>query len=84
MQSSRLFPSEALSASQGNPEPMRFTATAPSCVSPKKVLGLSVCFTSPFVAACKDTGGGNETVGFQFSLPDVIYLVLVVLLGSHI
>lgn len=63
---------------------MRFIATFPSCFSPKQVLGLCVCFTSPFVAAYKDTGGGNETVGFQFSLPDVIHLALVVLFGSHI
>lgn len=41
-------------------------------------------FTSPFTAAYKDTGGGNETAGFQFSLPDVTHLALVVLLGSHI
>lgn len=59
---------------------------APSNLSflPGRFQGSPCHFISPFSGAYRDTGGGSETVGFQFFLPDVIHLILVGLLGSHV
>lgn len=63
---------------------MRHEARSNLSFLPGRFQGSPCRFTPPFAGAYRDRGGGSETVGFQFFLPDVIHLVLVGLLGSHI